>query len=1074
MNMYLDGKLDTINLITDFEKELYKLGSGVNPGTAYQDARDILCRLICERCGISGNNTGNNIERVIGKIESSTKGHREAAILLIRSLSVEGLLPIEEHSPIANKIISVIEKYLPEITKFLRIDKQQTFEKLNLFRSFHSLACSNFEILTKLNSPLSSINNEKEQIFKALRHGTFQSYLQPFEYTRIKASIETVCIGVANLLAENPSSYKSNFDILESSLKDAESLINSHFSFFSINYVNPFFNSIRISLSNIKENSGEQFESNIDTLRSPPKSAVKKYPLHQVDKHLIFSVPLINKGPGTAIDVVVEIDCGEDNQALILDSDLLRLGDVPPGEFSLSISACILEASESTKMTVQISWREVFGEEKSNIFDLKIEGQDPTIDWVSLEQFEPYSLEVAEGDMFVGRVEKVKAIGNKLLKKPMVSTYLTGQKRVGKTSLAQAVLNYIKQQSPNFKTLYLEYGEYCQATAQKTIKSLGESIFEFLQESMPKGHHFTPDFSESISDLNKYARTLESERPDLRFVIVLDEFDEIRPEMYSFGPIAETFFANLRTLATRSNLAFILVGGERMPFIIGSQGDQLNKFSSTALDYFSRNSEWVDYVELVRKPVNLKINWDDASINALFNLTNGHPYYTKLLCSKVYTLATLIRDTEIVESDVENGLLALLPEIDTNAFAHFWKDGIDANGNDAIEAVMELKRLRVLVGIGKSFRNKEYTIDSVIKNVNSIKVQEGEIIPILEDFIRRNIILEENNEIHFTSQFFEKWLVEYGTLKLITTTLADKLEEGIKDAEDRAYVTSSEIQGLISRWPLYRSRKIDGEGVRAWLEQVPTHQEQRYLFKILDKTRFLSSMEISEKFKIAHEKFVRPIIGAVTVIKKTDKRNDIWLTYVDGAGKSGAQCARDYAKENSISTQCILEPATIQKRLSSHGDKPKAIIVVDDVSGTGKTLCSGVSKFIEENRSFLSNIPVLVIVLVSTTESETKLHSLIEASNLNIKSYSCETLTHTAYAFPESGLGLWASEDEKAKAKGLCLRIGSKLYKDALGYKGQGLLLVLPSTCPNNSLPILSSSKKGAFTWNALFERPTT
>ncbi|MCX7096492.1 MAG: ATP-binding protein [Methylococcales bacterium] len=986
MNLYQDSKIGTENLITDFEKELYSLGSDINPRSVYSKARDILCELICEKCGISGNHNGNNIERVIGKIEISTKGHRDAAIILIRSLAVEGLLPIDEHGTIANKIISIIEKYLPEITKFLKIDKQQTFEKLNLIRSFHSLACSNFDILTKLNISLSSINNEKEQIYRALRHGTFQSYLQPFEYTKIKASIETVCSDIANLQAGNASSYKSNFDILESSLKDAITLVDSLFSFFSINYVNPFFNAITTSLLSIKENSGDQFKSSINTLRFPPKSAVKKYPLHQVDKHLIFSVPLINKGPGTAIDVIVEIDCGEDNQTLILDSDLLRLGDVPPGEFSLPISACILEASESTKMTVQINWREVFGEEKATIFDLKIEGQDPTIDWASLEQFEPYSLEVAEGDMFVGRVEKVKAIGNKLLKKPMVSTYLTGQKRVGKTSLAQAVLNYIKQQNPEFKTIYLEYGEYCQATAQKTIRSLGESIFEFLQESMPKGHQFSPDFSESISDLNKYARILESERPNLRFVIVLDEFDEIRPEMYSFGPIAETFFANLRTLATRSNLAFILVGGERMPFIIGSQGDQLNKFSSTTLDYFSRSSEWVDYVELVRKPVNSKLNWDDAAINALFHLTNGHPYYTKLLCSKVFTLATSIRDTEIVESDVETGLLALLPEIDTNAFAHFWKDGIDANGNDEIEAVMELKRLRVLVGIGKSFRNKEYTIDSIIKNVNSIKVQEREIVPILEDFIRRNIIIEENNKIHFTSQFFEKWLVEYGTLKLITTTLADKLEEGIKDAEDRAFVTSSEIQKLISRWPLYRSRSVDGEGVRAWLEQVPTYQEQRYLFKILDKLRFLSGVEISEKFKIAHEKFVKPIIGAVRIIKKTDKRNDIWLTYVDGVGKSGAQCARDYAKENSISTQCILEPTTIQKRLSSSDDKPKAIIVIDDVSGTGKTLFSGVNKFSEDNRLplLLFNIPILVIVLVSTVESETKLRSLIDVSSLNI------------------------------------------------------------------------------------------
>ncbi|MCY1310058.1 hypothetical protein D9M70_602150 [compost metagenome] len=58
------------------------------------------------------------------------------------------------------------------------------------------------------------------------------------------------------------------------------------------------------------------------------------------------------------------------------------------------------------------------------------------------------------------------------------------------------------------------------------------------------------------------------------------------------------------------------------------------------------------------------------------------------------------------------------------------------------------------------------------------------------------------------------------------------------------------------------------------------------------------------------------------------------------------------------------------------------------------------------------------------------------------------------------------------KAKALCLRLGTKLYKQPLGFKNQGLLLVLPETCPNNSLPILCKAKVGV--WTPLFPRPTT
>ena len=44
----------------------------------------------------------------------------------------------------------------------------------------------------------------------------------------------------------------------------------------------------------------------------------------------------------------------------------------------------------------------------------------------------------------------------------------------------------------------------------------------------------------------------------------------------------------------------MLVGGN-MPFIMGAQGDQLNKFIREPLDYFSRSAEWEDFCELARQ-----------------------------------------------------------------------------------------------------------------------------------------------------------------------------------------------------------------------------------------------------------------------------------------------------------------------------------------------------------------------------------------------------------------------------------------------------------------------------------------
>lgn len=107
------------------------------------------------------------------------------------------------------------------------------------------------------------------------------------------------------------------------------------------------------------------------------------------------------------------------------------------------------------------------------------------------------------------------------------------------------------------------------------------------------------------------------------------------------------------------------------PFIIGAQGDQLNKFVREPLDYFSRSDEWTDYVELVTGPVKNSLNWEESALNELFSVTNGHPYYTKLLSAKVFSTAVAQRDTEIIASDIRHALNSRISELDTNAFAHF-------------------------------------------------------------------------------------------------------------------------------------------------------------------------------------------------------------------------------------------------------------------------------------------------------------------------------------------------------------------------------------------------------------------
>lgn len=225
---------------------------------------------------------------------------------------------------------------------------------------------------------------------------------------------------------------------------------------------------------------------------------------------------------------------------------------------------------------------------------------------------------------------------------------------------------------------------------------------------------------------------------------------------------------------------------------------------------------------------------------------------------------------------------------------------------------------------------------------------------------------ERDRQYRLTLPLFDEWLVGTGFKLLIADRLSADLEEQRQRAEDAAYVTPQEIQELVERWPPYRGMRITSEQVRSWLNQLERHTEQRILFKLLGKVRFFSLEEVVHKFAHAGVAF-KHRLPIFVQREKVRQRDDIWVTYVDGVGKSGAQYARAYVDGNSLRKSCVKEMAEVDKlRDSSQGatGAPRAIIVVDDFIGSGESLSDGLAGFYKRNRQALYERKILVLVAV--------------------------------------------------------------------------------------------------------------
>ena len=567
-------------------------------------------------------------------------------------------------------------------------------------------------------------------------------------------------------------------------------------------------------------------------------------------------------------------------------------------------------------------------------------------------------------------------------------------------------------------------------------------------------------------------RNIQRLAPESRFVVILDEFDEINEDLYRFGELARTFFVNLRSIASKKNVAFILVGAERMGFVMASQGQQLNKFEPEKLDSFDLETEWGDYSALVREAVKDSIKFHNSAIHRIYEMTDGHPYFTKILCAAIFNYAVERRDAEVTGSEVDFITRRVVRNLDVNSFSHYLRDGV--RGNEEEQEIVAADRsllLRLWVQCART--DRPVTMEFLKRYARSSPLDSSKIRPLIEDFCTRGVMIEDESGYRPKVDLFARWLVEYGFSALILDPLSESLAEAKYEREAKAHVTSDEVVSLVDRWELYGPRKVTEERVRSWLQQVESVVQQRLLFKLLQNVRFIGLMEAHEKFQNAHS-WMRQKLPIPIKRKKAQRRDDIYVSYVDGPGKSGADCARIYANVNEIVLDNVIDPQHVRERFASvPNDKLSGLVVVDDFIGTGGTLEAGLSEMEEYFDSVQVGVkhPLSVVALCGTVEGERRVREYIDRTVPNASVFISEILSAQHFAFHRDS-DMWDSVAEMEEAKTLVGNLGGRVQPRApLGYKGQGLLVTLWRNCPNNSLPILYGVGKGSDPWEPLFPR---
>ena len=999
-----------------------------------------------------------------------SEAKRTLAAVMIRLVSGSGPLTERDMQKCRREIVTFVEDVCPDLTKALFEPNDQNHEKIEAIKRIHYTACEHLDHLRQPFASLQDLAKRRQTIMRSINHRKSKNYLNAFGYSSVHQLVESLLSQVESATQARGNELQTTIQQLIEDIPIQMENCERIGTFVTTQYAVPFLEHLKKSAATMKERLAADFTCHI-SIPHAARTADKRYPLHLVGSAIEILVPLNNDGPGVAQSVTTYcvVDHGEVKNAEI------KLGSVNPGPFVVTLLIELTEVQTELQATVEVSWS-VVGDPKrhSDTFTTHIRGQRTDIDWEKLTLQHPYSLEVAYDDDFYGRRDVLNRIVRRLTSNAMQSCYITGQKRVGKSSLARAVQARIEKTDglESYHVLYLECGEIMHTTGEATLAELGRRLDDFFVFYLDRHTAWNQqNYSSSLSPLNRLLDTLRRENGLNRFVVILDEFDEINESLYSHGELASTFFVNLRTLASRRNLAFVLVGAEKMPYLMSSQGEKLNKFDRESLDSFNQNTEWSDFTSLVRDPVVESIVFHDSALRRLYDLTDGHPYFAKVVCAKAYELALGAKDAEISTVDVRKAGLQLLVSLDTNAFAHYWRDGTRGGANEV--EIASVKRCRTLVSWARTVRSgAQPTRDEIDRHVYA-HLRVDEMGHELDDFCRRGVFKEKEGEYVPKVELFGRWLREGGFTRLVDGHVGDELEEMRQIEEDKAYVRSDEVVDLVGNWPLYQGHRITEDRVRAWINQEESNVARRLLFKLLQKVRFVTDEHVHEAFHGAFNKISRRLPPFVQR-KRTQRRSDVLVTYLGGAAKSGAHYASQFAEANRITQGNVVAPEQLGAAFG-HGqeDRIAAVVIVDDMIGTGNTLASDLDSW-SGNLNQLeigSTAPLFICVFCATVEGEAKvrryLHSTFQDSDLDV----CEVLDKHHFAFAE-GLAFWSSKSEKERAKSMVMNLGARVDKRRpLGYRGQGLLLTFSRNCPNNSLPILYGTGKGSARWTPLFPR---
>ena len=204
-----------------------------------------------------------------------------------------------------------------------------------------------------------------------------------------------------------------------------------------------------------------------------------------------------------------------------------------------------------------------------------------------------------------------------------------GERRSGKTSILFQILD--GRLGPDFIPVLIDMQSMAVANEVEFLLRISEEIRAALgadAEAIP-----LPTFTDSSShsaSFQRYVREVLRTHPDKKLILLFDEYElfENKIDAKLLSPDVLHILANL---IEHHPVFMVFTGSQHLEQRRQEYWKILGKSVHKMISFLERD----DALSLIRKPVEGRVQYEDATVDSVWRLTAGQPFYTQAICQSL-------------------------------------------------------------------------------------------------------------------------------------------------------------------------------------------------------------------------------------------------------------------------------------------------------------------------------------------------------------------------------------------------------------------------------------------------------